>query len=201
MTHGTLQLTPEQGEILVRLARRTMEARFGSPPERPEGEPLAAALEEACFRENRGSFVCLKLDGQLRGCIGSLVGEGPLAEGVRRNAVSAAFQDPRFPPLAAEELERVRIEVSVLTDPQPLHYEDGADLAAKLRPHVDGVVIRKGLAGATFLPQVWEQLPQADGFLSHLCLKAGLPPDGWRHSGLEVMTYQVQAFSEEEGGN
>ncbi|MDA8165060.1 MAG: AmmeMemoRadiSam system protein A [Desulfobacteraceae bacterium] len=201
MADSMVQLTREQGQVLVRLARRTLEARLGATPPGAEQEALTSALQEELLRENRGTFVCLKSGGELRGCIGSLVGDAPLAEGVRRNAVNAAFQDHRFLPLGAGELGRVRIEVSVLTPPQPLAFADGADLIAKLRPHVDGVIIRKGLAGATFLPQVWEQLPQADSFLAHLCRKAGLPPDTWRYPGLEVMTYQVQAFSEEEGGD
>jgi AmmeMemoRadiSam system protein A len=198
MADSTLQLTQEQGEILVRLARRTLEAQLGSPPAQHESEALNARLQDPSFQENRGTFVCLKLEGQLRGCIGSLMGVGPVAEGVRRNAVNAAFQDPRFEPLSAQELDRVRIEVSVLTAPQMLEFNDGVDLLARLRPYVDGVIIRKGLASATFLPQVWEQLPQPDIFLANLCRKAGLPPDAWRHSPLEVLTYQVQAFSEKE---
>lgn len=198
MADSIVQLTEEQGAILLKLARRTLEEQLGNPPDRRESEALAATLQGPCFQENRGTFVCLKLDGQLRGCIGSLVDDGSIAEGVRRNAVNAAFQDPRFLPLSASELERVRIEVSVLTAPRLLEYRDGAELKAKLRPHVDGVIVRRGLASATFLPQVWEQLPQPAAFLEHLCRKAGLPPDAWQDSPLTVLTYEVQAFSENE---
>lgn len=199
MADTNLQLTSEQGKILVKLARQSMVAQLGC---RQESTILATSLQDPCFQEKRGTFVCLKLDGQLRGCIGSLVDDTSLVEGVRRHAVSAAFQDPRFLPLAAEELERIQIEVSVLTAPVPLAFEDGGvDLVAKLRPHVDGVIVRKGLMSATFLPQVWEQLPQPEIFLTHLCRKAGLPMDAWHHSSLECLTYQVQAFSEKEGGN
>jgi AmmeMemoRadiSam system protein A len=197
MTDTRLQLTREQGMILVRLARLTLAGQLGAHLDRPGSETLAAALQHPRLRESRGTFVCLKLDGNLRGCIGSLVGDGPVAEGVTRNAVSAAFQDPRFPPLTAEELARVRIEVSVLTTPVPLGFKDGAELVSLLRPRVDGVIIRQGVASATFLPQVWEQLPQPEVFLAHLCRKAGLPIEAWRGSSLEVLTYQVQAFSEE----
>lgn len=198
MADSTLQLTREQGQTLVRLARLTLETQLGTVQNRQESETLAVALKNSCFQENRGTFVCLKIEEQLRGCIGSLVGDGPIAEGVKRNAMNAAFQDPRFVPLSAQELDRTRIEVSVLTAPRPLEFLDGADLMAKLRPHVDGVILRRGLANATFLPQVWEQLPQPQVFLAHLCRKAGLPADAWRDPSIEVLTYQVQAFSEED---
>jgi len=132
----------------------------------------------------------------LRGCIGSLVALEPLVDGVRRNAMNAAFQDPRFSPLTVDELNELDIEVSVLTDPAPLEYKDGADLLAKLRPNIDGVIIRQGHAAATFLPQVWDQLPEPADFLAHLCRKAGLPMDAWQQGNLVVSTYQVQYFSE-----
>jgi AmmeMemoRadiSam system protein A len=117
-------------------------------------------------------------------------------DGVKRNAVNAAFHDPRFPSLSAAELERTEIEVSILTEPLPLEYRDWRDLVQKLRVNADGVIIRKGHTSATFLPQVWEQLPQPEDFLAHLCLKAGLLRDAWKSSELEVLTYQVQYFEE-----
>ena len=117
---------------------------------------------------------------------------------MRRNAINAAFHDPRFPPLSERELEKVDIEVSILTEPQPLEYADGEDLLTKLRVNVDGVIIRKGHASATFLPQVWEQLPDPEDFLEHLCMKAGLSSNAWRNTKLDVLTYQVQYFEEPE---
>ena len=117
---------------------------------------------------------------------------------MRVNAINAAFRDPRFPPLSRDELNRIKIEVSILTNPRPLEYKDAQDLLAKLRPGIDGVIIKKGFHEATFLPQVWEQLPRKEDFLTHLCLKAGLDGDAWRRGDLEVSTYQVQAFEEEE---
>ena len=119
-----------------------------------------------------------------------------MLEGVRRNAINAAFHDPRFSRLTKDELERTEIEVSILTEPQLLAYRDGQDLIQKLRVNVDGVIIRKGYASATFLPQVWEQLPEPADFLSYLCRKAGLSSDAWQSSKLEVLTYQVQYFEE-----
>jgi len=112
--------------------------------------------------------------------------------GIARNALNAAFRDPRFPPLTIDEFKHVDIEISILTEPSPLEYSDYFDLLAKLRVNVDGVIIRR--AGATFLPQVWKQLPEPDIFLSHLCAKAGLSADSWKNTKLEVLTYQVQYF-------
>lgn len=183
-----------QGDILIKLARQTISERLGRFSE--EVDPKA--LQDSAFQARRGTFVTLTIDGQLRGCIGSLEASESILEGIRRNAVNAAFRDPRFPDLDEKELDKIDIEVSILTDPQPLEYHDSQDLLAKLRPHVDGVILRQGSAGATFLPQVWEQLPQAESFLSHLCRKAGLPKDAWKTSRLEIMTYQVQYFEEEK---
>lgn len=191
-----IEISVEQGRALVALARQTLMTRFKQtiPPDRKA--QIEARLRDPALLVRCGTFVTLKTGGQLRGCIGSLVGREPLVEGVRTNALNAAFHDPRFRPLTVKELDKVSIEVSVLTAPQPLDYDDAEDLVAKLRPRVDGVTIRKGFAGATFLPQVWEQLPDAPTFLSHLCLKAGLAGEAWRQGDLEVETYQVQYFEE-----
>ncbi len=190
------KLTEEQGQILVSLARQTLATHFRRPPSEGKGAELESRLQGAEFQASCGVFVTLKIGEQLRGCIGCLTGRGPLAAGVRDNAIHAALHDPRFAPLSDEELDRVVIEVSVLTPPQSLDYEDGEDLLRKLRPGVDGVTIRKHMASATFLPQVWDQLPKKEDFLTHLCRKAGLPDNGWRKDGLEVETYQVQFFEE-----
>ena len=120
----------------------------------------------------------------------------PIVSGVRENAINAAFHDPRFSPLKKKELDAVHIEVSVLSEPVPLAYTDADDLVAKLRPGIDGVILKKGHASATFLPQVWEQLPKPEQFLSHLCMKAGLPADQWREGDVTVLAYQVQYFEE-----
>jgi AmmeMemoRadiSam system protein A len=189
-------LDAEKGTALVKLARSTLMEKFGLRLMPAEADQLRSALQEPSLQAHCGTFVTLKLRGQLRGCIGTLSASDPIAEGVRRNAINAAFHDPRFAPLTERELAEVEIEVSVLTEPQPLLYTTGAELVRKLRPKVDGVIIRKGYASATFLPQVWEQLPDSEDFLNHLCHKAGLPRDAWRHSKLDVSTYQVQCFEE-----
>ena len=190
------RLTPEKGRLLVTLARRTLMEKFGLPLPPADADRMRSALSDASFQARCATFVTLKHKGQLRGCIGTLSASDPLAEGVRRNAVNAAFHDPRFSPLTETELGQVEIEVSVLSEPQPLSFSDPEDLLRKLRPDVDGVIIRQGHASATFLPQVWEQLPKKEDFLGHLCLKAGLPRDAWKRGTLEVSTYQVQYFEE-----
>jgi AmmeMemoRadiSam system protein B/AmmeMemoRadiSam system protein A len=189
-------LTRSQGRLLVQLARLSIEDQlFNEKKYRviPFVESIAPYRE---FQQAAGTFVTLQRRHQLRGCMGNLAASQSMLEGIKSNAVQAAFHDPRFPPLTAEELEGLRIEVSILSQPQPLAYENGNDLIAKLRVNSDGVIIRKGASRATFLPQVWQQLPDPKTFLSRLCLKAGLSADAWQHAGLEVMTYQVQHFDE-----
>jgi len=192
----TLTFRDDQGQALVKLARQTIAARLGKKAPLPES--AATALEAKELKNRRGTFVTLTIDGRLRGCIGSLNATESVVDGVRRNAVNAAFGDPRFDKLQLAEFDKTDIEVSILTEPQPLAYKDGADLIAKLRPDIDGLIIRKGAFSATFLPQVWEQLPDTKDFLSHLCRKAGLSADAWEDGQLEVLTYQVQYFHEEK---
>jgi AmmeMemoRadiSam system protein A len=112
------------------------------------------------------------------------------------NALSAAFQDPRFPQLREEEMRDVEIEISVLTQPQKLAYASVDDLLNKLQPLRDGVIVEKGRYGATYLPQVWEDIASKEDFLSSLCEKAGLPADEWRGGQLKVLTYQAEVFGE-----
>jgi MEMO1 family protein len=187
-------LNAHQGQTLVKLARQTIAERLGAT----SADIDDVALEGVEFQARRGTFVTLTINGQLRGCIGSLEPSESILDGVRHNAVNAAFHDPRFPQLSTAELQQTDIEVSILTQPQPLKYKDADDLLSKLQPHVDGVILRKGPARATFLPQVWDQLPQPEKFLSHLCLKAGLSADTWQKGRLEILTYQVQYFEEEK---
>jgi len=187
-----------QGQVLVKLARQTISEKLGLNAPVSASENLSLALQDDRFKLHCGTFVTLKIRGQLRGCIGNLTSGESVLDGVRHNAVNAAFRDPRFSPLSKDELNRTEIEVSILSEPKPLDYRDGQDLIEKLRAHVDGVILRKGNASATFLPQVWEQLPAPEDFLSHLCKKAGLPSDAWKGSELEVLTYQVQYFEEKQ---
>jgi AmmeMemoRadiSam system protein A len=186
------KVTEEEGRYLLRVARRTIEGQLFNRGEQDKSDQN----EPPVCRDRRGTFVTLTMDGNLRGCIGHIVPQESLIEGIRVNAINAAFRDPRFRPLTANEWGNVKIEISILTDPEPLHYTDAKDLLEKLRPGIDGVIIRKGYYQSTFLPQVWEQLPKREDFLKHLCLKAGLSGDAWRKADLDVSTYQVQAFEE-----
>ncbi len=187
-------LNEHQGQTLVKLARQAIAKKLGKRSAKVDPDALA----DPAFQKKRGTFVTLTINQKLRGCIGNLEGRDSLVAGIERNAVNAAFHDPRFPPLKAVELDRVDIEVSILTEPRPLEYRDSHELISKLRVHVDGVILQKGPFGATFLPQVWEQLPKPESFLSHLCMKAGLPADTWKTEHLDISTYQVQYFEEEK---
>lgn len=191
---GQTKMTPDQKHFLLRLARQTIEevVTTGHMPE-VDASNLSSPLTDAA-----GCFVTLQKEGQLRGCIGHIFPQEPLYRAVRDNARSAALEDPRFRPVQPEELASIEIEISVLTVPQALHFDSPEDLLGKLRPHVDGVVLRIGQRHATFLPQVWEQLPDKETFLGHLSTKAGLPPTAWKGPGAEVLTYQVNAFRESE---
>jgi AmmeMemoRadiSam system protein A len=184
-------LNSRQGEMLLKLARQTLEQQFRK-------EKISLEPDEPALSIKAAAFVTLKIDGKLRGCIGNLEPVGALWEGIRDNAINAAFNDHRFSPLTPDELSAVQLDISVLSQPTPLEYQGAEDLLKKLRPGIDGVILRDGPRGATFLPQVWQQLPSAEQFLGHLCLKAGLPQESWRQKNLEIQTYQVQCFEEEE---
>ncbi len=188
----TAQLTEEEGRALLSVARRTIERKLFDLDEQDSSDSDSSSK----FSQRRGTFVTLTIDEGLRGCIGHIIPKESLIEGIRINAINAAFRDPRFSPLSKKEWKRVKIEVSILTDPKSLPYSNADELLKKIRPGVDGVIIKKGFNQATFLPQVWEQLPNKTEFLTHLCLKAGLDEDAWKKEKLEVSTYQVQAFEE-----
>ena len=183
----------EQGRRLLMLARATLEQRLGIIDSVDR-----SGLDDAELNRDGGTFVTLKINKALRGCIGNLEADSSIVESVERNALNAAFNDHRFDPLRVEELEKVSIDVSILSTPVLLHYHNGEDLIDQLRPFIDGVVIRKGVKGATFLPQVWSQLPEPQSFLDHLCQKAGLVQRAWRDEHLDVYTYQVCSFKEEQ---
>jgi hypothetical protein len=187
-------LTVEDRKALLRLARSAIDAKLtgGVKVERPPS--LNPALEEVC-----GCFVTLHRRGQLRGCIGSIEPVSPLVECVERNAESAAFHDPRFPPLRQEELSEIDIEISVLSVPSRLVFKDGEDLKRQLKPMVHGVILSRGFNRSTFLPQVWKQLPEKEDFLEHLCLKGGMDHKAWQDPQTKVEVYQAQVFGEEEG--
>ncbi len=178
----------EHGRTLVAIARGAVAAALGRGP-------VAALPDEPWLREHRASFVTLTLNDRLRGCIGSLEAHRPLGEDVAANARAAALRDPRFPPLTPAELDRVGIEVSVLSAPTLLAFGDHDDLIAQLRPGVDGLILACDGRRGTFLPQVWEQLPDPETFLAHLKQKAGLPADT-RTTRCTVWRYEVLKWRE-----
>lgn len=185
-------LKNEDKQFLLRLAREALtQAVHAQPPARLDLSTLSPALQS-----EGASFVTLTMRGQLRGCIGALEPYQPLAEDVREHAIAAGLSDPRFAPVTARELKDIEIEISRLTPPVPLDYTDAGDLLAKLRPGVDGVILRDGWHRATFLPQVWEKIPDKAHFLDNLCWKMGVPADTWRKKHLEVLIYQVEEFHE-----
>jgi AmmeMemoRadiSam system protein A len=177
----------ELGAALLRLARHAIADRFG--------EPAIAVPEQPALQAPGATFVTLTQDGRLRGCIGTLEAWRPLALDVQENARGAAFRDPRFPPLPAAELPLTRVEVSLLTPPEPLPCTSRADALARLRPGIDGVIFSAGRHRATFLPQVWDELREPDAFLGHLIHKAGLPADYWNND-VRLERYQVQKWKE-----
>lgn len=178
--------------FLLKLARESIENYIHNKPlPKINWSELSQILQE-----NGASFVTLTYNGYLRGCVGALEPYQSLAEDVREHAIAAAFQDYRFPPLQASEVEAIQIEISYLTKPEILKYNNPNDLLEILRPNVDGVVIRDGGRRATFLPQVWEKIPDTEEFLEQLCTKMGSASDLWRRKKLEVLTYQVEEFHE-----
>ena len=187
-------LSKDEGKDLLKVARETIKSRLLKSKE-PQ---IDWKNIPDIYKQKLGAFVTITIEDNLRGCIGHIIPRKTLIEGIMENAVNAAFRDPRFIPLTKEEFGNIEIEISVLTPPEKISYADAEDLLKKLRPRVDGVIIKKEFNESTFLPQVWEQLPDKKEFLAHLCLKAGLSPDEWQKGKLQVSTYQVQAFKEEE---
>jgi len=187
-------ISDDDGQRLIKLARKSIAQNFISDDDAIDR--LRQDVSESILKEYRGTFVTLNKKGRLRGCIGNIEPVKTIFEGIMDNAMHAAFKDSRFSPLSEDELADTQVEISILTQAEPLDYIDGNDLISKLKPHVHGVIIEKGYRKATFLPQVWSQLSRPDDFLSHLCMKAGLHSDEWKKGGLIVSTYKVQVFEE-----
>jgi len=177
------------GAALVALARNAIGARFGLA--------ASAVVNEPALDRPGATFVTLIQGGELRGCIGSIEARRPLSADVTANAVAAAFRDPRFPPLAMHEFGATSVEVSLLSPPEAFAVFDEADLARQLRPGVDGIVLQYEHRRATFLPQVWETLPQPREFIAALKRKAGLREDFWA-SDVNVARYTVIKWKEQD---
>jgi len=172
---------------LLNLAKKSIATSFS-------GQKLRVGRLSPELTRPQAAFVTLTKDGELRGCIGHLLPVQPLYLDVIENARAAAFDDPRFPPLAPSELPQIEIEISVLDLPQKFTYSRPEELIAFLSRHHPGVTIKKAFHQATFLPQVWEELKDPSDFMSQLCYKAGLPPDEWQNMS-EIEFYSVTSFS------
>lgn len=174
---------------LSEIARTAIACALGlSCKSLPDYEALPADL-----KVKRATFVTLTIDGRLRGCIGVLEACRPLAKDVAENACAAAFEDPRFPPLTQKEFEKVKIHISVLSPSQEMEFSSEADLLSQIRAGTDGLILQEGFRRGTFLPSVWEELPEKEIFWRHLKLKAGLPSNYWSNT-LRVFRYTADCF-------
>ncbi len=181
-------MNTEFGTILLPIARAAISQALYVP--------FHDADEDAPWLLEPGAcFVTLTQEGDLRGCIGTLEAHRALLDDVKNNALAAAFRDPRFSPLRAAELAHTRVEVSLLSAPEPMVFSGEADALAQLRPQIDGVIFQYGYYRSTFLPQVWEQLHQPRDFMAHLKHKAGLSPHFW-HDEVQLLRYTVQKWKE-----
>lgn len=177
----------ELGQSLLILARQAIGEKFGISPNFP--------VDRKDWHEPGATFVTLTQRDQLRGCIGTLEAWRPLCDDVRENACHAAFRDPRFKPLSEAEFPGTRVEVSLLSAPAPLSFLSEADALAQLQPEMDGLIFSAGGHRATFLPQVWEQLPDPAEFMARLKQKAGLPASYWGPD-VRLQRYTVQKWKE-----
>jgi AmmeMemoRadiSam system protein A len=177
------------GEVLLPIAHAAISTALG--------QPSSAAENAAWLQEPGACFVTLTWQRQLRGCIGTLEAHRSLLADVKSNAVAAALHDTRFAPLTLAELVSTQLEVSVLSPMQAMQFHDEAHALVQLRPGLDGVVFEYGRYRSTFLPQVWEQLPDVHQFMAHLKHKAGLPPDFWA-AGICLKRYSVHKWQEKK---
>ena len=179
--------------ILLRIAKTAILSRFDATLELDKKNLL---LQHPFLNEKGAAFVTLNYETKLRGCIGTIIPHQTLLEDIIQNALSAAFSDPRFSPLNADEFDGLTLEVSVLTPPSALEYSDYEDLKSKIEPHKDGLILKYGSYQGTFLPQVWEQLPSPHLFLEHLSYKANANPTIYENHP-DIFVYQVEAIKED----
>lgn len=194
MAERISNLTTNERQQLLKLARASIyAAASGSPLPYPDQATLTDRLiiPAACF-------VTLHQRRELRGCTGTLLARQPLADEVIHTAAQTALYDPRFSPLAPDEVSLTEIEISVLTAPAKLEVPSPEVLPSLIRPGTDGVTLYRGPYRATFLPQVWDKIPDPVTFLDMLCQKMGLQARAWTHPGMQVEVYQVEEFSENE---
>lgn len=186
-----IELSDEDQQKLLSLARESIQVRLLFERDLQIDETIFSTA----LKQQAASFVTLRKNGKLRGCIGALEATQPLVVDTVQHAATAAFEDPRFPAITREEVAELHIEISVLTEPMPLSFSSEADLLAQLVPGKDGLVIEKGRHHATFLPTVWESIPDQTQFLEQLKLKAGLSIDFWSNK-LKAWRYHTVCFQE-----
>lgn len=184
-------MTKEEQKLALKYARDAIREYL-------QNDKAIPAPKDGIFGKKGAVFVTLhtKQNHSLRGCIGTIIAYRTLGEDLIAHAVDAAVNDPRFDSLLASELDGIEIEISVLTEPKELDYKNTQDMLSKIRIGIDGVVIRYDGYGATFLPTVWEQIPDKELFFAHLCQKAGLSYDFYKTGKLQVFLYQSESFSE-----
>lgn len=190
--------SPQEQQQLFQVARAALRVAVRQAAPGPLPFSLDSSRLPPALLEARACFVTLLTypDHTLRGCTGSLLARLPLAEEVAYSTQNTALNDPRFPPVSPAEEAQLQIEISVLSPPRPLPYQDAADLLDKLEAHRHGVTLRYAGQAATFLPQVWAKLPDKQQFLAQLCRKMGLPPQAWQSGHLRVEVYQSESLHE-----
>lgn len=185
------ELTPAQQQQMLQLARASI--AYGL--QHGQALPLTLNDYDDTLQQPGACFVTLNKHQQLRGCIGSLQAHRPLVEDISQQAYAAAFRDPRFSPLAEDELPELQLEISILSPLQAMQFDSEQHLLAQIRPHIDGLLLQDGLHKGTFLPLVWQKLPDKQRFWQQLKRKAGLPDDHWSDS-LQCFKYQTQVFED-----
>lgn len=190
LTDQQAKMNNSRGKKLLELARAAIAGQLDLPWPSVDSS-------DGWLQEKAATFVTLTKHGQLRGCIGSLEARRSLLEDVTENAKSAAFRDPRFSPLTADEFDDIEIEVSLLSPSQAMTFSSETEALTQLQPGVDGIVFEYGPYRSTFLPQVWEQLPKPADFMANLKMKAGLPADFW-HDDVRLKRYHVSKWRERD---
>ncbi len=186
-------LNKKNKRILLDLAYQSIQTGLGT------GHPLSIDLRDYPneFSQQRATFVTLEKNKQLRGCIGMLEAVFPLAEDVCENAFSAAFKDPRFPPVEQAEIDELDIHISILSPSEEILFTSEQDLIAKIRPNIDGLILQSGSRKGTFLPSVWQSIPTSKQFLQHLKQKAGVAKNYWSDQ-IKVYRYTTETVVKDE---
>jgi len=185
-------LNNKEKQFLLNLARQSIQYYLNNH-QKLIIDPVA--LSNQIFKQKSGNFVTLTINGNLRGCIGKIITNQPLYQDIIENAVAAAFKDPRFNPINKTDVDKIKIEISLLTAPKKINFNNPTNLLKQINRN-NGIIIKSGIHQATYLPQVWQKLSNKKTFLNHLCQKAGLPKKSWKNLETEILKYQVEKFQE-----